>query len=527
MRPIDSGLVAGGVCAAAALLIMATMSTWGLQLLDDGYYYLQVAANISRGAGSTFDGIHPTNGYHPLWQLALVPLHRVASKPTAAWLAVGLQTLLFAASGLVLCRLVRRTGAGAEMATAACSFWVLNLWLWGKGAMSGMETGLLLLLFGLGLNLLLRTLRTGRGGASLGIVLALATAARLDTVALALAAAVVLLLRRMRRQALRATAPTAAYLAVYLPLNAALFGGAVPVSGHIKSRVGRELVSRLLAGGDPALLSHAASNLRELLTLGGRVPLAAPLALMPVLLFLALRAGKRGGGALRGMMAATGIYGAVLLGFYALLYTSLLGTYTYYWLPLLYALVGVAFASLAVCGRRLRRWLTVAALLLLLAFDLVYAADRLGSWSFSVPEEDRPEAAGVRFLDSLEGEVLVGSWDAGYLGWKCRHPVVNLDGLVSSYRYQEFLRERGVAEWIRREGITHLANVDYHSGKRELIEEELGWSQVFADTTAMPRAVSLFSLSPSGREYASRGRRVFYVYARGNGRPVRGGLSGL
>lgn len=98
---------------------------------------------------------------------------------------------------------------------------------------------------------------------------------------------------------------------------------------------------------------------------------------------------------------------------------------------------------------------------------------------------------------------------------------------MSSYRYQEFLRERGLAEWIRREGITHLANVDYHSGKRELIEEELGWSRFFADTTAMPRAVSLFSLSPSGREYASRDRRVFYICARGNGRPVRGGLSGL
>lgn len=269
-----------------------------------------MAANVSRGAGSTFDGIHPTNGYHPLRQLALVPLHRVASKPTAAWLAVGLQTLLFSASGLVL----------------------------------------------------------------------------------------------------------------------ALFGGAIFVSAHIESRVGRELVSRLLTGGDSALLSHAASNLRELLTLGGRVPLAAPLALLPVLLFLALRAGKRGGGVLRGLMTATGIYGAVLLGFYALPYPSLLGTYTYYWLPLLYALVGVAFASLAVCGRRLRRWLTVAALLPFLAFDLIYTADRLGSWSFTVPEKDRPEAAGVRFLDSLEGEVLVGSWDAGYLGWKCRHPVVNLTG---------------------------------------------------------------------------------------------------
>ncbi|MGM0628109.1 MAG: hypothetical protein ACQETZ_08115, partial [Candidatus Fermentibacterota bacterium] len=330
----------------------------------------------------------------------------------------------------------------------------------------------------------------------------------------AAAAAAVLLARRMRGQALRAAVPTVAYLAVYLPLNALLFGGATPVSGYVKSQHGRELVSRLLRHGDTAAFSHAASNLRELATLGGRLPLWAALACLAGLAIAATMAWKRGREGLRGLMAATGIYGAVLLGFYALLYPSLLGAYTYYWLPLLYAAVGVAFASLAGFGRRPRGWALASALVLLLAFDLIYAADRLGSWSFTVPERERPEAAGVRFLNSLRGDVLVGSWDAGYLGWSCRHPVVNLDGLVSSYRYQDFLEEHGVEEWILREGITHLANVDYYSGKRELAEERLGWSRVFADTAAMPRAVSLFSLSPAELEYASRQTRIFYVYAR-------------
>ncbi len=513
-RYIDSGLAAAAACTGAAVLVMAAMSVWGLQLLDDGYYYLQVAWNISRGAGSSFDGIHSTNGYHPLWQMALVPLHWIASKPAAAWLAVGLQTLLFAASGLVLCRLVRRAGGGTGAATAACVFWVLNMWLWGKGAMSGMETGLLLLLFGTCLNLLLRTLRTGGGGWRLGAFLALATAARLDSAALAAAAAAVLLARRMRGQALRAAVPTVAYLAVYLSLNALLFGGATPVSGYVKSQTGRALLSRLVRHGDTAALSHAASNLGELVTLGGRLPAWAALACLALVAAAAAAAWRRGGEGLRGLMAATGIYGALLLGFYALLYPSLLGAYTYYWLPLIYALTGVAFASLSGFGRRLRGWTVTSALVLLSAFDLVYAADRLRSWSFTVPEGQRPEAAGVRFLNSLQGDVLVGSWDAGYVGWRCRHPVVNLDGLVSSYRYQEFLEEHGVEEWILQEGITHVANVDYYSGKRELIEDRLGWRQVFADTAAMPRPVSLFSLSPAELEYASRQTRIFYVYAR-------------
>lgn len=39
---------------------------------DDAYFYLQVAANIFKGNGSTFNQITTTNGYHPLWMVACV-----------------------------------------------------------------------------------------------------------------------------------------------------------------------------------------------------------------------------------------------------------------------------------------------------------------------------------------------------------------------------------------------------------------------------------------------------------------------
>jgi hypothetical protein len=490
------------------------MAVWGLQLLDDGYYYLQVAWNISRGAGSTFDSIHPTNGYHPLWQLTLVPLHWIFGRPDAAWAAVVLQTLLFAGSGLVLHRIVLRSGGTALTAAAGCAAWVLNPWLWGKGAMSGMETGLLLLLVGLALRSLLQTADSGEGGWRLGGLLALAVAARLDAVALAAAAAAVLAAAGRRRGALRAALPPAGYLAVYLPVNLALFGGATPVSGWIKSGVGRELLGRLLHRGDTAVAGHALENVRALVTLGGRLPAAASAAGLAVLAALAVMAWRRAPAGLRRLMEVAAVYSGALVGFYAVMYPSLLGAYTYYWIPPLYCLSAAAFAAAGQLVGRVRRWAVAAVLLLLFAFDAVYAADRLGSWSFTVPEAERPDAAGVRYLNGLQGDVLVGSWDAGYLGYRCRHPVVNLDGLVSSYRYQRFLGEHGVVEWIRREGITHLANVDYYAGKRRMIEEELGWRLVFADTTYMPRPVSVFSLSPSDLEYASRRTRVFYVYRR-------------
>jgi len=62
---------------------------------DDFYYYLKVAQNLAHGAGSTFNGIVPTNGYHPLWFLLLTALSFVTSRPHAI--------LVFVASTLFVC----------------------------------------------------------------------------------------------------------------------------------------------------------------------------------------------------------------------------------------------------------------------------------------------------------------------------------------------------------------------------------------------------------------------------------------
>lgn len=41
---------------------------------DDAYYYFKLAQHLGIGSGATFDGIHPTNGFHPLYALLLVPI---------------------------------------------------------------------------------------------------------------------------------------------------------------------------------------------------------------------------------------------------------------------------------------------------------------------------------------------------------------------------------------------------------------------------------------------------------------------
>ena len=45
---------------------------------DDAFYYFKVAQNIGEGAGSSFDGISLTNGYHPLWMVICIPIFTLA-----------------------------------------------------------------------------------------------------------------------------------------------------------------------------------------------------------------------------------------------------------------------------------------------------------------------------------------------------------------------------------------------------------------------------------------------------------------
>jgi hypothetical protein len=48
---------------------------WMLFFRDDFFYYLKIAQNLAHGAGSSFNGLVPTNGYHPFWFLLLTCLH--------------------------------------------------------------------------------------------------------------------------------------------------------------------------------------------------------------------------------------------------------------------------------------------------------------------------------------------------------------------------------------------------------------------------------------------------------------------
>ena len=97
---------------------------------DDAYYYFKVAQNISEGHGSTFDGIHPTNGYHPLWLLVCIPIFALARYDLILPLRVLVLVTgaLQIATAILLYRLVR-SAISPPAGMLAAAYWVFSTYI--------------------------------------------------------------------------------------------------------------------------------------------------------------------------------------------------------------------------------------------------------------------------------------------------------------------------------------------------------------------------------------------------------------
>ena len=136
------------VLAVMSISLYAALSdaqnlSWQWFIRDDAYYYFKVAQNISEGQGSTFDGINPTNGYHPLWMLICVPIFAFARFD----LILPLRILMLVMSGLstataiLLYRLIGKIFSPPIGAVAAL-YWVFSFDVLNIVYRPGLETGI-------------------------------------------------------------------------------------------------------------------------------------------------------------------------------------------------------------------------------------------------------------------------------------------------------------------------------------------------------------------------------------------------
>lgn len=247
----------------AALATLGPKAIFG-HLAADSFYYFTIARHGAAGAFPTFDGTHPTNGFHPLWQFVLVPLFRIVGPDQAAQLtAAFLLSVCAVTAGLVFFALAVRRLTHSALAPAWLVPGIFALVLTPHATrtvdlgltytssvwafMNGMESGLSIFFGGIlawvlagtaaGVEVKDTAPRPSRD-LSIGLLLALLALSRLDDAFLAVAFALVALRDRAPfSRVLRLAAPTVIALAVVLAFFVAATGMVLPVSGLNKTGV--------------------------------------------------------------------------------------------------------------------------------------------------------------------------------------------------------------------------------------------------------------------------------------------------
>lgn len=222
---------------------------------DDGFYYFQVARNLAAGHGFTFDGLNPTNGFHPLWLFLITPLFLFAQLDLLLPLRLLfiLSALLSAGSAILLFRILRRFTSdwvAAFVGVLGIAVPRLHDLSMHTGTEAGLNAFCILLFWVLLVSFVpdKDAARSLRRVLWLSLAGALAVLARLDNAFLVGIGGLWLWLRLWQpahkvrgsvwawrlRVGVAFAGPLAAILLVYVAWNLLAFGTATPISGQVK-----------------------------------------------------------------------------------------------------------------------------------------------------------------------------------------------------------------------------------------------------------------------------------------------------
>ena len=432
---------------------------------DDSYFYLQIAHNIVAGLGSTFNGITPTNGYHPLWLWIVTALSMLADgdKITALYLVFILQVLLAIVSLLILNRLTIAMGLRHGLIALA----VLSAYLLGTG-IYGSEAHINALSLLVGLTFLWVAL----GQRSLGIwiitgcLFGIACLARLDNVFPIFSLCVFSVLWSARndvhhliRVAVSLSLGGSIVVLPYLISNFIGYGHLVPISGAIKSTF-------------PA----ANPDLNNLGTMG---KVAAPFGFVAISIGLFLDSDSKR----RVIWSGLGT-GVLLHAVYIVCFTDHYTFWAWYYVPAVITAALSASYLYQSLSRQTAKWLSYKAIsTIAIAFAvLVLAAGAARAWlkaynvqrigpmniDLRVNEYRWPDEFGKWMKANLAAgsRILVYDWP-GAIAYYSDLSLLPMDGLVSDYQYNDDLVQLGI------HGYLCAKDVNYFFGLIEPWEKDI------------------------------------------------------
>ena len=463
-------LLSVAVFLALVVYVLTRPVRWLLAFVaDDAFYYLQTARHIAATGRSTFDGLNPTNGYHPGWMLLMAFCARLCPHRVALLRAcLGMEFAFHLAGAWLMARVLRRY-AGSDWAWVGAAGWLLNPFALGL-ALNGVEAPLtifcVLLVVRCWQTRIAPALGDGpltrKGLVLLGLALAAAIYARTDQ-ALLVPLVMLPLASALRRRAAhpdRATLRAIAWvlgtvtvcLLPWLAYSWATVGtltqdsGAMKMLWHHQFWQGRGTAALLADVGLFMQQTWLAFPLTNLLGNAGIVPPVA-LGVCSLLLAAAVCAARRHPAARA--FGALSACGALSLGLAGLVYGLTLTDFQrwHFAVPalLLYATL-FGWLALAAQQRLPRRAQTVAGLLAFAAVCLPLARALRPLRACYAWQQDVYDSL-PHFNSRVPAGARLGCLNAGIPAYFSDRTVINLDGLMN---------HTAVAYWQRGEFDAYL-----------------------------------------------------------------------
>jgi MFS family permease len=435
---------------------------------DDAYYYLTIARNVASGQGVTFDGLAPTNGFHPLYLALLLAFFWFTSGALDlnVHLALTLLSIVNVLTALPLYTIVERT-MNVRAAWVAVVAWLFNPWVMAI-TLLGVESALYVFVLAWTLERYVdwQIVPKRRTLVVVGILAGLTILARTDGIFLALALAFDLLWRSWRKDwhpLVIFGVIVALVLAPWLVWNWLNFGTIVQTSGA--AILYAQLYDSPITPSSVWASVNAFSLTIALVMFQGLV-----FALVVLFVSIVLR-----------KVSATWINSAeewlpprqVLL-MYVLLWFAFYAMYfrhsqLWYFLPIIFiATIGVSglYARLPRLQLRSERaWYAGV-----LAFYVISFIVSLWFWASYHLAFYPAQANGYKIArwvsEHTEPTARIGTWNAGVVGYFSTRSIINLDGVVNNelYRYvserQLTFRLHDLRDYITRRQIDYVTDYE-------------------------------------------------------------------
>lgn len=436
------------------------------RLPDDALYYFATAKNWAHGNGISFDGLHLTNGFHPLWLLVITPVFLFGA---SGWSAVTIillqQSLLDCIILFILYRGIQQFAPERNRTTAlllSAGIYAINP-IAACRSINGLETtitALLLLLWSLQyIRQWSLTQWSVRDTIVFGITSGLLFLARTDMAVVIAVACIARILHQVRsiKDLAVAGVIAVAIISPWLLWNQSHFGSIVQVSADAVPFMGWKKLHELYSGSGLAMYL-AKESLRNLLK-----PFyytSAGISLLVLILALREREARQ-----RLAPVFIIIISALLLLLYHTLVRGFIRDwYVEQWIATFLLSTGLATGYLSPkLPLRILTGIAIAAMTILWWSEL--RAPKYGS-QYTVVH------AGIPAVGSLPRGSTVGALNSGYYGYFAPDSirVLNLDGVVSEEAYHA-IKAGDIHSYLSREHVDYLLEFPGDlSGYRSLID---------------------------------------------------------